>query len=132
MPAVVHRPFELRTVSEFLRSVTQQPSGLVIDGEPGIGKTTLWLSAIEQARDSGYRVFSARVGQAESVLAYATVADLLRDIDATVLAGLPDIQRVAVDRVLLRASSGTTPPINASWPRPLRRYSTASPRTRPC
>ncbi len=105
MPAVVHRPFELRTVSEFLRSVTQQPSGLVIEGEPGIGKTTLWLSAIEQARDSGYRVFSARVGQAESVLAYATVADLLRDIDATVLAELPDIQRVAVDRVLLRASS---------------------------
>ena len=105
MPAVVHRPFELRTVSEFLRSVTQQPSGLVIEGEPGIGKTTLWLSAIEQARDSGFRVFSARVGQAESVLAYATVADLLRDIDATVLAALPDIQRVAVDRVLLRASS---------------------------
>ena len=105
MPAVVHRPFELRTVSEFLRSVTQQPSGLVIEGEPGIGKTTLWLSAIEQARDSGYRVFSARVGQAESVLAYATVADLFRDIDATVLAVLPDIQRVAVDRVLLRASS---------------------------
>ena len=106
MPALVYRPFELRTVSEFLRSVTQQPSGLVIEGEPGIGKTTLWLSAVEQARDSGYRVFSARVGQAESVLAYATVADLLRDIDATVLAGLPDIQRVAVDRVLLRASSG--------------------------
>ena len=105
MPAEVHRPFELRTVSEFLRSVTQQPSGLVIEGEPGIGKTTLWLSAVEQARNSGYRVFSARVGQAESVLAYATVADLLRDIDATVLAVLPDIQRVAVDRVLLRASS---------------------------
>src|SRR6476469_2193442 len=105
MPAVVHRPFELRTVSEFLRSVTQQPSGLVIEGEPGIGKTTLWLSAIEQARDSGYRVFSARVGQAESVLAYAAVAALLRDIDATVLAELPTLQRVAVDRVLLRASS---------------------------
>ena len=80
-------------------------SGLVIEGEPGIGKTTLWLSAVEQARGSGYRVFSARVGQAESVLAYAAVADLLRDIEATVLAELPDVQRVAVDRVLLRASS---------------------------
>src|SRR4029079_18938461 len=106
MPAVVHRPFELRTVSEFLRSVTQQPSGLVIEGEPGIGKTTVWLSAVEQARNSGYRVFSARVGQAESVLAYATVADLLRDINATVLAGLPDIQRVAVDRVLRPPGTG--------------------------
>ena len=105
MPAVVNRPLEFRAVSDFLRSAAQQPSGLLIEGEPGIGKTTLWLSAVEQARESGYRVFSARVGQAESVLAYAAVADLLRDIDATVLAELPDVQRVAVDRVLLRASS---------------------------
>jgi DNA-binding CsgD family transcriptional regulator len=102
---VVSRPLEFRVVTEFLRSALQQPSGLVVEGEPGIGKTTLWLSAIEEARGRGYRVFSARVGQAESVLAYAAVADLLRDIDDTVLAELPDVQRVAVDRVLLRASS---------------------------
>src|SRR5262245_26140913 len=105
MPAVVSRPLEFRAVTEFLRSASRQPSGLVIEGEPGIGKTTLWLSAVEQARDSGYQVFSARVGQAESMLAYAAVADLLRDIDATLLGELPDVQRVAVDRVLLRASS---------------------------
>src|SRR6185369_7625481 len=105
MPAVVSRPLEFRAVTEFLRSVSQQPSGLVIEGEPGIGKTTLWLSALEEARGRGYQVFSARVGQAESVLAYAAVADLLRDIDDSVLAELSDVQRVAVDRVLLRASS---------------------------
>jgi DNA-binding CsgD family transcriptional regulator/tetratricopeptide (TPR) repeat protein len=105
MQAVVSRPLEFRAVTEFLRSASHEPSGLVIEGEPGIGKTTLWLSAIEQARDNGYQVLSARVGQAESVLAYAAVADLLRDIDDTVLAGLPEVQRVAVDRVLLRASS---------------------------
>src|SRR5215217_6491444 len=98
MPPVVSRPLEFRAVSEFLRSSAQQPCGLVIEGEPGIGKTTLWLSAVERARDSGFRVFSARVGQGESVLAFAAVADLLRDVDATVLAGLPDVQRVAVDR----------------------------------
>ena len=105
MPAVVSRPLEFRAVTEFLRSASQQPSGLVIEGEPGIGKTTLWLSALEEARGRGYQVFSARVGQAESVLAYAAVADLLRDIDDSVLAELFDVQRVAVDRVLLRASS---------------------------
>jgi predicted ATP-dependent serine protease len=71
----------VRAVTEFLRSASQQPSALVIEGEPGIGKTTLWLLAVEQARDRGYQVFSARVGQAESALAYAAVADLLRDID---------------------------------------------------
>jgi DNA-binding CsgD family transcriptional regulator len=105
MAGVVSRPLEIRAVSEFLQSAARQPSALVIEGEPGIGKTTLWLSAVEQARDSGYRVFCARVGQAESVLAYAAVADLLRDVDTSVLADLPDVQRLAVDRVLLRASS---------------------------
>ncbi len=109
MPAVVSRPFERRAVSEFLRSAAHKPSGLVIEGEPGIGKTTLWLSAIEDARESGYQVFTARVGQTESVLALAAVADLLRGIDATILAGLPDMQRIAVDRVLLRASSEDQP-----------------------
>src|SRR5690242_16808847 len=104
MPGVVSRPLEIRAVADFLQSAARQPSALVIDGEPGIGKTTLWLSAIEQARDLGFRVFSARVGQAESVLAYAAAADLLRDVDDGILDELPDIQRLAVDRVLLRAS----------------------------
>jgi DNA-binding CsgD family transcriptional regulator len=104
MAAVVNRPLELRAVSDLLRSAIQQPSALVIEGEPGIGKTTLWLSGVEQARNDGYRVFSARVGQAESALAYAAVADLLHDIDTTALDGLPEVQRLAVDRVLLRAS----------------------------
>ena len=49
--AVVNGRTESRAVSEFLRSAAQQPSGLVIEGEPGIGKTTLWLSAVEQARE---------------------------------------------------------------------------------
>jgi DNA-binding CsgD family transcriptional regulator len=105
MPGVVSRPQESRVVSDFLQSAAHQPSGLVIEGEPGIGKTTLWLSGVDQARDSGYQVLAARVGQAESVLAYAALADLLRDIDAAVLDELPDVQRVAVDRVLLRATS---------------------------
>src|SRR3954465_14740230 len=99
------RPLEFRAVSAFLQSAARQPSALVIEGEPGIGKTTLWLSAVEQARNNGCRVFSARVGQAEAVLAYAAVADLLRDVDSPVLAQLPEVQRLAVDHVLLRASS---------------------------
>jgi DNA-binding CsgD family transcriptional regulator len=96
-------------VAEFLQSAAARSSGLVIEGEAGIGKTTLWLAAIAQARDRGFQVLSARVGQAESVLAYAAVADLLGDVEPDVLAGLPDVQRVAVDRVLLRASSDGPP-----------------------
>jgi DNA-binding CsgD family transcriptional regulator len=105
MPGMVDRPLEIRAVSDFLRSAEHQPAALVIEGEAGIGKTTLWLSAVEQARQSGFRVHTARVGQAESGLAYAAVADLLRDVDADTVAELPDVQKLAVDRVLLRASS---------------------------
>ena len=106
---VIERPAEFRAISEFLLSAGRQPSLLVIEGEAGIGKTTLWLAAVEKAAELGFRVFSARGGQAESLLAYAAVADLLGDVDPAVLAELPEVQRVAVDRVLLRAS-GEGPP----------------------
>ena len=102
---VISRSAEFRAVSGFLLSAELQPTGLVIEGEAGIGKTTIWLAAVARARDRGFRVFSARAGQAESVLAYAAVADLLGDVDPAVLTALPDVQRLAVDRVLLRASN---------------------------
>jgi MoxR-like ATPase len=85
-----------------LVSVNDQPTGLLVEGEAGIGKTTLWLAALEQAHHRGFHVLSAHAWEAESVLAYGMVTDLLGDVDAKVLAGLPDVQRIAVDRVLLR------------------------------
>ena len=102
---VVERPAESRAVSEFLLSADRQPSGLVMEGTAGIGKTTLWLAGVAEARDRGFRVLSARAGQAETVLAYAALADLLGGVESAVLAELPQVQRLAVDRVLLRASA---------------------------
>jgi len=109
--AVVSRPAESRAISEFLASAAVQPSGQIIAGEAGIGKTTLWLDGLAQARERGFRVLTARVGQAESVMAYTAVADLLRDIETAVLDALPDLQRLALDRVLLRAD-GAGPETN--------------------
>ena len=57
---VESRPAEGRMIAGFLASATSEPSALLIEGEPGIGKTTLWLAALEQARDKGFRVLSAR------------------------------------------------------------------------
>ncbi|MDT5129307.1 MAG: hypothetical protein QOH54_4951 [Mycobacterium sp.] len=105
---VVSRSDESRAVAEFLRASESHPSVLVIEGEAGIGKTTLWLGALEEAHERGFRVLSARAGQAESGLAYAVLADLLVGIEPAVLAGLPHLQRVALDRVLLR-EDGTGP-----------------------
>jgi DNA-binding CsgD family transcriptional regulator len=103
---VVARSAEFRAIADFLGSVNDRPKGLLVEGEAGIGKTTLWLAALEQARLRGFHVVSARAWEAESVLAYGMVTDLLRDVDAGVLAGLPDVQRVAVDRVLMGDVSG--------------------------
>ncbi|WP_029117039.1 helix-turn-helix transcriptional regulator [Mycobacterium sp. URHB0044] len=99
------RPAEARAVAEFLTSAAVEPSALVVQGEAGIGKTTLWLAAVDQAREQGFRVLSARAAQAESVLAYGTLADLLADVDEAAFAHLPGPQRLAVDRVLLRAEA---------------------------
>jgi tetratricopeptide (TPR) repeat protein len=99
---VVCRTGELGAIAEFLTSVCARPSGLTIEGEAGIGKTTLWSAATEQARERGACVLSARAGQAESAMRYAAVADLLSDVESSVLVRLPTLQRAAVDRVLVR------------------------------
>jgi hypothetical protein len=105
MPAaVVTRAAETQALAEFVRATATGPSALIIEGEPGIGKTTLWSTGIEQARTTGFQVLAARPAAAESVLAYASLADMLGDLDP----GWPDLpppQRVALDRVLLRADA---------------------------
>ena len=103
---VVGRSAEFRAIADFFTSVNDQPGGLLVQGDAGIGKTTLWLAALEQARGRGFHVLSARAWEAESVLAYGTLADLLGEVSAEVLAGLPDVQRIAVDRVQFRGVTG--------------------------
>lgn len=100
------RPIHDRAVGSFLTSAAVGPSALLIEGEPGIGKTTLWLAAVEQARASGFRVLSARAAAAESVLAYTALADLLDTVDAVAWADLPLPQLLAVNQVVLRADNG--------------------------
>lgn len=105
---VIERPAEYRVVTEFLRSTATHPSGLVLQGEAGVGKTTLWLAGVDEARARGFRVFWGRVGPQETTLTYAAVADLLSEVEGPVLDALPEVQRNAVDHVLFRAS-GTGP-----------------------
>jgi DNA-binding NarL/FixJ family response regulator len=105
----VGRSAEFRAIADFIASVSDQPTGLLIEGDAGIGKTTLWLAALAQAAERGFHVLSARAWEAESVMAYGAVADLLSEVDIGVVAGLPEVQRVAVDRVMLRGV-GAGPP----------------------
>jgi DNA-binding CsgD family transcriptional regulator len=96
------RPAEEEALGEFFAAATHSPSALLVDGEAGIGKTTVWLAGLKQARGRGFQVLSARAVDAESVLAYASLADLLTGVDHDTWADLPEPQRIAIDRVLLR------------------------------
>jgi DNA-binding CsgD family transcriptional regulator len=99
----ISRPEEVGAIAEFLATASTEPAALVIEGEPGIGKTTLWSEAIDQAVTLGFHVMSACPAEAESVVGFECLADLLAGVDAPVFDDLPAPQRVALDRFLLRA-----------------------------
>jgi hypothetical protein len=102
---VVSREVETRAVGEFLASIPSGPSALVVEGDAGIGKTTVWLAALERAQGAGLRVLATRAAQTESVLAYSSMADLLDGLEDDAFSELPPPQRLAIDRVLVRASA---------------------------
>ncbi|OBK52426.1 helix-turn-helix transcriptional regulator [Mycobacterium sp. 1081908.1] len=95
---------EIVEVSDFLARASKGPCALVIEGDAGIGKTTLWLAACERAESNGFRVLSARPAAAEAVMAFAALADLLAGIESGVWAHLPGPQRLAMDVITLRST----------------------------
>lgn len=82
---------------------------LLLAGEPGVGKTTLWGAGVEVAKGS-WLVLSAQPSDAEAALSYSALADLLRDVDLDGLGGVPPPQRHALEVALLRAEPDGPPP----------------------
>ena len=105
MTAMVGRAAELALVGRFLDGLAAEPGALLVEGEAGVGKTTVWVAAIGQAESRGIRVLQARAAETEVQLAYAALADLVgADFDAARRA-LPPIQQRALAAALLRAES---------------------------
>lgn len=98
---VVGRDAELRSIYGFLDGAGCGRSALVLEGEPGIGKSTLWLAAVEHWRSLGCLVLSARPAQAELVLPNVGLADLFEDVLDDVLARLSAPRRRALEGALL-------------------------------
>jgi DNA-binding CsgD family transcriptional regulator len=106
---VIGREQERAALAAFVSGAAAQRA-LVIAGEPGIGKTTLWEAGIATAREHGLRALVARPSSAEIQLSYVALGDLLYGLEAETLAGLPEPQRHALDVALLRAEPAGAPP----------------------
>ncbi len=102
---VIGRESELAILDRFLDSIPTGPSALLLFGEPGIGKTTVWREGLASALQRGYRTLSCGPVEAETRLSYAALGDLLEPVLEEALPTLPEPQRRALDVALLRAPS---------------------------
>ena len=98
---LVAREAELDALRRFVAQ--EGVAALVLEGPAGIGKTSLWESGVQLARDQGLRVLVARASDAETGMPFAALVDLLEDVDPEELAPLPGPQRNALDVALYRA-----------------------------
>ena len=105
---VVGREQELGELEALLEDPSRHT--LVLVGEPGIGKTTLWDAGVEAARERGLRVLSARPSSAEARASFAALTDFFDGIDSEALATLPETQLRALEVALLRAEPARAPP----------------------
>jgi len=77
---VVGRGAEIARVVRWFRE--DGPPTLLVEGPPGLGKTTVWLAAIGDLRTDGAVVRACAPTEAESRLSYSGLADLLAaDLD---------------------------------------------------
>ncbi len=100
-PVLVGRADEVTALDAFVSDAVPEPRALLIDGEPGIGKTTLLRELLGIAQERGYAVPSCRPSRSELDLSYAGLVELLGGVAGDVLDALPAPQ-ARVLKVLLR------------------------------
>jgi DNA-binding CsgD family transcriptional regulator len=106
---LIGRDEELNAVRAFLAGTRDGPAVVLLEGEAGIGKTTVWEAALatEGAR---HEVLRARPAEGEMALSFAALSDLLAGVLEAALPGLPAPQRRALEVALLLEPGGERPP----------------------
>ena len=107
---LVGRDEELAAVESFLAATAAASQRLVLEGEEGIGKTTLWEAALRGARERSYTVLTCRPTKTRAQRSFGALGDLLGGALDGGLDSLPPPQRRALEIALrLRERSGPPP-----------------------
>ena len=97
---LIGRTAELQRVDAFLEAMAGGPAALILVGEAGIGKTTIWGEAVARARRE-CMVLESQPSEQEQKLSFAGLGDLLRDLGEDVWSSLPPPQRRALGVALV-------------------------------
>jgi DNA-binding NarL/FixJ family response regulator len=108
MEEIVGRDAELEAIEHWLEN--PQPPTLLIEGEPGIGKTTLWRSTVARAKELRMQILVSTPTEAEARLPYSALADVVHPIMAEVVEQLALPQRRALETALLLREPGERSP----------------------
>lgn len=105
MTEVVGRASEIAGIIRWFEEAA--PTTLLLEGPPGLGKTTVWLAVTEELRARGAHVATSAPTEAESGLSYAGLADLLAPAFARVRPALPEPQAAAIAIALRLEAPGS-------------------------
>ena len=97
------RDAEIALVEQFLDDLPNGPAAIVLEGQPGIGKTALWRRSIQSASARAYRVLAAQPAHTEAKLSFGGIDDMLDSVLDDVLPTLAPPKRRALEVALLRS-----------------------------
>lgn len=103
--AILGRTREVEAIEGFVGRLPSEGGSLLISGEAGIGKSTLWRAGIAEAERRSQRVCRCRPAQAETEMSFAALIDIFDDVPEECFESLPGPQRRALDIALLRRES---------------------------
>jgi DNA-binding CsgD family transcriptional regulator len=106
---LVDREEERARIAQLLDEAAKGSARLLLEGEAGIGKTSIWRAGIAAAEQRGYRVLAARPCEAEQELSFAALGDLLGGVTDEI-DRLPELQRRSLRVALLLAPLEGEPP----------------------
>ncbi len=107
---IVGRDSELGEISAFLERQGSLPGVLILQGDAGIGKTTLWRAGVDVARDLSYQVLVTRPTSTEASMPFTGLGDLLGGYADEILVQLAPPQRAALEAAMLLGAPVGPPP----------------------